>query len=145
MLMNIGAFGIVSWVERKDDKNLTLEDYAGLAARQPVVAALMAVFMFSLAGIPPFAGFFGKYYVFLAAVKADMTWLAIVGVLTSLISAYYYLRLVVLMYFREGDADIEKPVPLTALVAVAAAALLVLALGVFPSLVVDMTRGFFKI
>jgi len=143
--MNVGAFGIVSWVERKDDKNLTLEDYAGLGARQPVVAALMAIFMFSLAGIPPFAGFFGKYYVFLAAVKADMTWLAIVGVLTSLISAYYYLRLVVLMYFREGDADIDKPVPVTALVAVAAAALLVLALGVFPSLVVDMTRGFFKI
>lgn len=144
-LMNIGAFGIVSWMERKDDKNLTLEDYAGLGTRQPVVAALMAIFMFSLAGIPPFAGFFGKYYVFLAAVKADMTWLAIVGVLTSLISAYYYLRLVVLMYFREGVADIDKPIPVTALVAVAAAALLVLALGVFPSLVVDMTRGFFKI
>ena len=143
--MNVGAFGIVSWVERQDDKNLTLDDYAGLGARQPVVAALMAVFMFSLAGIPPFAGFFGKYYVFLAAVKANMTWLAIIGVLTSLISAYYYLRLVVLMYFREGDADIDKPVPVTALVAVAAAALLVLALGVFPSLVVDMTRGFFKI
>jgi NADH-quinone oxidoreductase subunit N len=143
--MNVGAFGIVSWIERQDDKQLTLDDYAGLGARQPVVAALMAIFMFSLAGIPPFAGFFGKYYVFLAAVKADMTWLAIVGVLTSLVSAYYYLRLVVLMYFREGDADVSKSVPVSALVAVAAAALLVLALGVFPSLVVNLTRGFFKI
>jgi NADH-quinone oxidoreductase subunit N len=143
--MNVGAFGIVSWIEQQDDKKLTLDDYAGLASRRPLIAALMSIFMFSLAGIPPFAGFFGKYYVFLAAVKANMTWLAIIGVLTSLISAYYYLRLVVMMYFREGDADVEKAVPVTALVAVAAAALLVIVLGIFPSLVVDLTRGFFKI
>jgi NADH-quinone oxidoreductase subunit N len=143
--MNIGAFAIVSWVEQKDDKKLTFDDYAGLSVRQPALAALMSVFMFSLAGIPPFAGFFGKYYVFLSAVKADMTWLAIVGVLTSLISAYYYLRLVVVMYFREGDADVDTPVPLTAMIAVIVAAVLVLALGVYPSLIVGITRGFFKI
>jgi NADH-quinone oxidoreductase subunit N len=142
--MNMGAFGIVSWVEQQDDKKLSFDDYAGLSARRPVVAALMSVFMFSLTGIPPFAGFFGKYYVFLAAVEADMTWLAVVGVLTSLISAYYYLRLVVLMYFREGDADIDKPVPLASLAAVSLAAILVLALGVYPSIVVEITRGFFK-
>ena len=143
--MNIGAFAIVSWVERKDDKNLTYDDYAGLSSRQPALAALMSVFMFSLAGIPPFAGFFGKYYVFLSAVKADMTWLAIVGVLTSLISAYYYLRLVVVMYFRDGEADIDRAVPLPAMIAVIVAAVLVLALGVYPSLIVGITRGFFKI
>ncbi len=143
--MNIGAFGIVSWIEQPDDAKLTFDDYAGLSARQPVIAALMSVFMFSLTGIPPFAGFFGKYYVFLAAVEANMTWLAIVGVLTSLISAYYYLRLVVLMYFREGEADLDRPVPLAALIAVAVAALMVLALGVYPSLIVEITRGFFKI
>jgi NADH-quinone oxidoreductase subunit N len=143
--MNIGAFGIVSWIEQQDDTKLTFEDYAGLSTRKPILAALMAVFMFSLAGIPPFAGFFGKYYVFLAAVKADMTWLAIIGVLTSLISVYYYLRLVVLMYFREGEADTDKPVPLAGLIAVAVAALMVLALGVYPSLIVEITRGFFKI
>ncbi|MCX6133638.1 MAG: NADH-quinone oxidoreductase subunit N [Ignavibacteriales bacterium] len=143
--MNIGAFGIVSWVEQKDDKRLTFDDYAGLSARRPGVAALMAVFMFSLAGIPPFAGFFGKYYVFLAAVRADLTWLAIVGVMTSLISVYYYLRLVVVMYFREGDADTDDQIPLVAFIAVAFAALMVLALGVYPSLLVEITRGFFKI
>ena len=143
--MNVGAFGIVSWIEGIDDKKLTLDDYAGLGARRPVVAVLMAIFMFSLAGIPPFAGFFGKYYVFLAAVKAEMTWLAIIGVLTSLVSAYYYLRIVVLMYFRDGEADVDSQVPLPALIAVVIAAVLVLALGLYPSLVVDMTRGFFKI
>ena len=143
--MNVGAFGIVSWIEGIDDKKLTLDDYAGLGARRPVVAVLMAIFMFSLAGIPQFAGFFGKYYVFLAAVKAEMTWLAIIGVLTSLVSAYYYLRIVVLMYFRDGEADVDSQVPLPALIAVVIAAVLVLALGLYPSLVVDMTRGFFKI
>jgi NADH-quinone oxidoreductase subunit N len=144
-LMNIGAFGIVSWMEQKDDKKLTFDDYAGLSAKRPAVAALMSVFMFSLAGIPPFAGFFGKYYVFLAAVKADMTWLAIVGVLTSLVSVYYYLRLVVLMYFREGDADLDAPVPVSGMLAVCLAALLVLVFGLFPSLILDLSRGFFKI
>ena len=145
MFVNVGAFGIVSWIEQQDDKKLTFEDYAGLSARRPGVALLMSVFMFSLAGIPPFAGFFGKYYVFLAAVKANMTWLAIIGVLTSLVSVYYYLRLVVVMYFREGNADVDKPVPVASLIAVSVAAALVFVLGVYPSIIVDLTRSFFKI
>ena len=145
MFMNIGAFGIVSWIEGQDDKKLTFDDYAGLGKRQPALAALMAVFMFSLAGIPPFAGFFGKYYVFLAAIRANMTWLAILGVMTSLISVYYYLRLVVVMYFRDGEANVDKPVPVLAFLAVAFAGLMVLALGVYPSLIVGITRGFFKL
>lgn len=143
--MNIGAFGIVSWVEQQDDKRLTFDDYAGLSARRPALAALMSIFMFSLAGIPPFAGFFGKYYVFLAAVKANMTWLAIVGVMMSLVSVYYYLRLVVLMYFREGEADIDQPVPAASMLAVVVAAVLVVVLGIYPSIIVDLTKGFFKI
>jgi NADH-quinone oxidoreductase subunit N len=143
--MNIGAFAIVSWIEQHDDTKLTFDDYAGLSARRPALAALMAIFMFSLSGIPPFAGFFGKYYVFLAAVKGGMTWLAIVGVLTSLVSVYYYLRLVVLMYFREGDADIDKGVPRSAVIAVGVAAFVVLLLGLYPSLILGLTKGFFKI
>jgi NADH-quinone oxidoreductase subunit N len=143
--VNVGAFGIVSLMERQDDKNLGFDDYAGLSGRRPMLALLMSIFMFSLAGIPPFAGFFGKYYVFLAAVKANMTWLAILGVLTSLVSVYYYLRLVVLMYFREGDADLEKPVPLESIIALAVAAAFIVVLGLYPSLIVDLTRSFFKI
>jgi NADH-quinone oxidoreductase subunit N len=143
--VNVGAFGIVSMMERQDDKNLDFDSYAGLSSRRPMLALLMSIFMFSLAGIPPFAGFFGKYYVFFAAVKANMTWLAILGVLTSLVSVYYYLRLVVLMYFREGDADLEKPAPLESMIALAVAAACIVVLGLYPSLIVDLTRSFFKI
>ena len=143
--VNVGAFGVVSMMERQDDKHLSFDDYAGLSARRPMLALLMSIFMFSLAGIPPFAGFFGKYYVFLAAVKANMTWLAILGVLTSLVSVYYYLRLVVLMYFREGEADLEKPAPLESVIALIVAAAFIVVLGLYPSLIVDLTRSFFKI
>jgi NADH-quinone oxidoreductase subunit N len=143
LVMNIGAFGIVSMVEGRDSQRLTFDSYAGFSKRRPYLAALMAVFMFSLAGLPPMAGFFGKYYVFLAAVKADMTWLAIVGVLTSLISAYYYLRLVVVMYFRDGEADLEPAPTKAALAAVSIAGFFVLQLGLYPSFVVDIAQGIF--
>jgi NADH-quinone oxidoreductase subunit N len=141
-LMNIGAFSIVSFIEKKEDKNLTLDDYAGLSNQRPFIAAMMAVFMFALAGVPPFAGFFGKYYVFLAAVKAKMTWLAIIGVLTSLVSAYYYLRIVVIMYFRDGQADVSAKPSWIAMIAVVFSAILVLLLGIFPSLIVDVVQRF---
>jgi NADH-quinone oxidoreductase subunit N len=143
--VNVGAFGVVSMMERQDDAKLTFDDYAGLSARRPMLALVMSMFMFSLAGIPPFAGFFGKYYVFLAAVKANMTWLAILGVLTSLVSVYYYLRLVVLMYFREGEADLDHSIPLTSVIALAIAGAVIVIVGIYPSLIVDVTRSFFKI
>lgn len=143
--MNLGAFGIISWMEKDEDRNLTFDDYAGLSAKRPAMAALMSVFMFSLAGIPPFAGFFGKYYVFLAAVKANMVWLAIIGVLTSLVSVYYYLRLVVVMYFSEGSPDSDHAIPYPALVAISLAAFLVVALGLYPSVILDVVVNYFKI
>jgi NADH-quinone oxidoreductase subunit N len=142
LFMNLGAFGVVGIMEGEDEKNLNLNDYAGLSTQRPVLAMLMAVFMFSLAGVPPFGGFFGKYYVFLAAVKANMTWLAIIGVLTSLISAYYYLRLVVLMYFRDGKADVTVKPSLAAMVAICVSALLILQLGLYPSAVVQLVQSF---
>ncbi|HLF19638.1 MAG TPA: NADH-quinone oxidoreductase subunit N [Bacteroidota bacterium] len=141
--MNLGAFGIVALMETEEDKNLQLEDYAGLSRQRPFLAALMAVFMFSLAGIPPLAGFFGKYYVFLSAVKANMTWLAIVGVLTSLVSVYYYLRIVVLMYFREGQGDVAAKPAWSALIAVSCSGILLLLLGVFPSVIVNAVQKLF--
>jgi len=139
--MNIGAFTIVGLMEREDDKGLLFDDYAGLSTRQPALAFLMSVFMFSLAGIPPLAGFFGKYYVFLAAVKADMTWLAIFGVLTSLISVYYYLRLVVQMYFRDSDQPSGGRKPPGVLIATGIAALMVVLFGVQPSLILRFIAG----
>lgn len=140
--MNIGAFGILSMMEKEEGNGLTFDDYAGLSSRRPFLAALMALFMFSLAGIPPFAGFFGKYYVFLSAVKADMTWLAVVGVLTSVISVYYYLRLVVVMYFRDGEADLSVQPSFQTIVAICLAAILVIQLGVYPSVIVDLAQRF---
>ncbi len=85
-----------------------IDDLAGLAATQPLLAAALAIFMFSLAGIPPFAGFFGKLYVFMAAVEAGLTPLAVLGVLASVVGAYYYLRIVKLMYFDEPAESFDR-------------------------------------
>jgi NADH-quinone oxidoreductase subunit N len=141
-MMNLGAFAIVGFVEQEGDQKLSLDDYIGFSHSQPLLAALMAVFMFALAGVPPFAGFFGKYYVFFAAIQANMVWLAIIGVLTSLVSAYYYLRLVVYMYFREGQNNVAVP-PRTVLMPAVMCAILVVVLGLFPSLIVQTAQRFF--
>lgn len=107
-IMNVGAFGVIAYFERNKGLDFTeVENYAGLGARQPMMAALLSVFLFSLAGIPPFAGFLGKYYVFAAAVRADMILLAVIGVLASATSVYYYLRVMVFMYFRDSHVQPE--------------------------------------
>ena len=102
-LTNFGSWAIVIALEKAEGKGLELEDYAGLGKKKPLMAAAMTIFMFSLAGIPPTLGLWGKIYLFSAVVAADFYWLAIVGVLTSLISAFYYLRLTVIMYMKEGE------------------------------------------
>jgi NADH-quinone oxidoreductase subunit N len=142
-VMNVGAFGVLSLLETENGKALTFDEYVGLSSGRPLVAALMALFMFSLAGIPPFAGFFGKYYVFAGAVEAGYTWLAIVGVVMSVVSAYYYLRLVVVMYFREPAVALggqENSLALGALIFSAAA---VVGLGLFPAALLNLTSSLF--
>jgi NADH-quinone oxidoreductase subunit N len=101
--MTLGAFAVVSMLRKGGVEGDEIEDYAGLAKRQPVAALLMMVFLVSLAGIPPTAGFIGKFYLFMAAVDAGLAWLAVVGLLFAAISAYYYLRVVMVMYMREPD------------------------------------------
>lgn len=102
--MNIGAFAILAWLGQKDGREYTnVSDLAGLAKRQPLAAGMMAVFLLSLAGIPPAAGFFGKLYLFLAALNAGYTGLAAFGLVASVIGAVYYLNVIVSMFFREGD------------------------------------------
>jgi len=105
MLTQIGAFAVLSVLEGAKEENLMLDDFSGLSKKQPVLALVMAMFMFSLAGIPPFAGFFGKYYLFKAAIGAGFTWLTIVAVLTSIISVFYYLSVIVKMYFTESMSN----------------------------------------
>jgi len=142
-VMNVGAFGVLSMLESKDGQNLAFDDYAGLSSKNPILAGLMALFMFSLTGIPPFAGFFGKYYVFAGAIEAGYTWLAVIGVLMSVVSAYYYLRLVVLMYFKEQISIIDVPGFNIGMVALVISALAIVGLGVFPTVVLDLTAYFF--
>jgi NADH-quinone oxidoreductase subunit N len=140
MLMNLGAFAVIGIVEKEGDQNLLVDDYAGMRQSRPLLSALMAIFMFALAGVPPLAGFFGKYYVFLSVVKANMTWLAVIGVLTSLVSAYYYLRVVVLMYFREKKTEPESGPSAVVMTAIVICAVAVIFIGLFPSLIVNAVQ-----
>ncbi len=105
------AWAVVIAVEQNGEKGLEINDYAGLGRRQPLLAAAMTVAMLSFTGIPPTLGFFGKFFLFGTVIEGGYVWLALVGVLTSLVSAYYYLRVVVIMYMREGDGAGESALP----------------------------------
>jgi NADH-quinone oxidoreductase subunit N len=105
VLANFGAWAVVIALEKSEGKGLEISDYAGLGRKKPALAAAMAVFMLSLTGVPPTLGFVGKFYLFRAAIAGQFYLLAVIGVLTSLISAYYYLRVVVMMYMREGELE----------------------------------------
>ena len=100
---NFGAWGVVIAFEKSEGRGLEIADYAGLAKRHPALAAAMTVFMLSLIGLPPTIGLIGKFYLFRAVIDGGFYGLAVIGVLTSLISAYYYLRVVVTMYMRDGE------------------------------------------
>ncbi len=102
-LMNLGAFGVIIAMSRKGDQGVEIQDFSGIARVHPMYALAMAVFMFSLAGVPPTAGFIGKFYVFSAAVRAGYIGLAVIGVLMSAVSAYFYLRVLVVMYMKEPE------------------------------------------
>jgi len=133
-LMNLGAFGVVVAVGRRGEPHEELDDYAGLGFRHPALGMAMTVFMLSLTGVPPLVGFTGKFYIFSAAVQAGYIWLAVIGVLNSVVSAYYYIRVVVNMYMREGEAIVELPSLRSALgVAILIAAIGTVLMGVFPS------------
>ena len=140
--MNLAAFGIVSILEGKDETNLDLDSYAGLGTRSPFLAGLFALIMFALAGIPPFAGFFGKYYVFIAAIKSDLTWLAMVGILSSVISVYFYLRLVVIMYFKTSETEDKISYTTSEIIAVVIAVFFVIILGLAPGSFIDLITKF---
>jgi NADH-quinone oxidoreductase subunit N len=110
VVMIVGTFGCVLVMRRHGAAVEAIDDLAGLASRQPLLAAALAIFMFSLAGIPPLAGFFGKLYVFLAAIQAGLVPLAVIGVLASVVGAYYYLRIVKVMYFDEAQEAFDQPI-----------------------------------
>ncbi len=140
-LMTIGAFAVAALVGRSGeaDDGYAITAYAGLSRRRPWLAAAMAIFMLSLTGIPPTGGFMGKYYIFLSAVDAGMYGLAVVGLLASVVGAFYYLRVIVQMYLREpgGIPDPGPPTPAEGL-AILIAALGTLAIGLAPARLFDL-------
>lgn len=134
VFMNIGAFTVVILLGKKGEENTQLADYAGVGFKHPLLAASMSIFMLSLAGVPPMAGFMAKFYVFSAAVKARYYWLAVIGVLNSAVAAYYYLRVLIYMYFREPERELAvgafSP---SAVLAVIISVWGVLQIGILPS------------
>ncbi len=136
--MNVGAFAVVSHFANAGEKYVAIEDYAGLGRRSPVLAASLTFFLMSLIGIPITGGFFAKFYVLSAALKSDLVGLAIILVLNSAVGAYYYLRIIVMMYMREPRAEVPvTPVPAAAALAIAVSVLVTLYLGVLPGPVLD--------
>jgi NADH-quinone oxidoreductase subunit N len=135
---NLGAFGVVAALDTADHPNDRVRDYAGLSNTHPGLAALMTIFLLSLGGFPPMAGFIAKWYVFNAAMKAGYSGLAIIGVLTSVVSVFFYLRVVVMMYMTTTETPAQFPrLPKTVGAALIASAILTFYLGVLPSRVMD--------
>jgi NADH-quinone oxidoreductase subunit N len=135
---NLGALGIVALLGTAQNSHDDLRDFAGLWRTRPGLAALMSVFLLSLGGFPPMAGFIGKWYIFSAAVEQGYYWLAIIGVLTSVVSVFFYLRIVVMMYMTEGS-DIARPrVPLPATAGLLLATAAVFYLGILPTRLIDL-------
>ncbi len=139
--MNMGAFAVVIMLRTEGFKGDNITDYEGLAKTHPFLAALMLIFMFSLTGIPPTAGFIGKLYVFMSAIEAGYTWLVLVAVVFSVISAYFYLRIVMYMYMREPKVEVATSKSGTLGVALGVAAVMVLAIGVYPKCLVELARA----
>ncbi len=140
--MNIGAFTVVVALGRKGQENTGLDDYSGLGTRSPLLAVVMSVFMFSLAGFPPTAGFMGKFYVFSAAVKSGFVGLVIIGVLNSLVSVYYYLRVVVIMFMHPPQPEAQKiPLALGAELVLLISLWGVLQLGILPDSLLSLAQA----
>lgn len=134
-VMNIGAFGAVILARTADGENLMISDYAGLGFRRPLLAIFMATMLVSLAGFPPTAGFIGKLYLFKSAISSELYPLVIVGALNTAISAFYYLRVVVTMYMREPEEELEfNPYPSTLVIGLTLAAVGIILIGILPSL-----------
>lgn len=139
--MNMGAFAVLVLIGKKGEDNLTLDGVAGLGYKKPVLGIVLSIFLFSLMGLPPTAGFTAKFYIFAGAIEAGYIWLAILGVLNSAVSLYYYLRIMVQMYFKDPEEDfawvsINAPVTISIVISVVG----VLYLGIFPNSLMNLAK-----
>jgi NADH-quinone oxidoreductase subunit N len=137
--MNIGAFAVVTHIARKGERYVNVDDLAGLGTRQPGTAALLTIFLLSLIGVPLTGGFFAKFYVFKAALDGNLLWLTVLGLLNSAVAAYYYLRIIVVMYMHDSTDSTARLEPLGAGIRTALwiSAVATIFLGVFPGWVLD--------
>jgi NADH-quinone oxidoreductase subunit N len=142
MFTTVGTFGVITLCERSTGEAVDVGDYAGLGRRHPMLALALTLFLLSLVGIPPLAGFVGKFYLFGAAVKSGYVWLAVIAVLNSAIAAYYYLRVIIYMYMREPEGEVASYVPsfagsLALVISLAG----ILLLGLQPAPFVDLAQS----
>lgn len=142
LFSNLGAWAVVVALERSEGRGLLIEDYAGLGRRRPALALAMTIFMLSLIGVPPTVGFIGKFLVFTVTIEAGLIGLALVGVVTSLVSAYYYLRVVVMMYMRSGEPETRSEGWLNRTVGLTALATILLGVLPGPILILAGNAGF---
>jgi NADH-quinone oxidoreductase subunit N len=138
--MNVGAFAVVSHFSRSGERYVNMEDYSGLGKRSPVLAATLSIFLLSLLGLPATGGFFAKFYVFNAAIKSDLIWLTVIGLINSAIASYYYLRVIVVMYMyepQEGEQKLQLHAAPGLTAALVITAVITIWLGVKPGNVLD--------
>jgi NADH-quinone oxidoreductase subunit N len=140
-LMNMGAFGVVIMLRKAGERGEEIADFAGLGKTNKTAAFMMLIFMFSLTGIPPLAGFMGKFYIFKSAVQAGLVWLAVAGVLFSSISAYFYLRVIMVMYMNEPKAPIQLTTSPSLALALAISVTSVIVIGVYPGDLLNYARA----
>ncbi len=143
VFMQAGAFGIVSMIESKDGDCIRIQNYAGLGHKNPMIAFFLAVMLFSLAGIPPFGGFFGKYYIFLSAIQADLTWLAILGALVSVVSVYFYLNVIQVMYFKDAVDNTNYKLDWTEYFGLILSTAILVITGVSPDFLIKILHNLF--
>jgi NADH-quinone oxidoreductase subunit N len=140
-LMNMGAFGVVIMLRKAGERGEEIADFAGLGKTNKTAAFLMLIFMFSLTGIPPLAGFVGKFYIFKSAVEAGLLWLAVAGVLFSAISAYFYLRVIMVMYMSEPKSPFELATSPSLALALSISVTAVIFIGVYPADLLNFARA----
>lgn len=143
-IMTIGSFAIVTLMERNENSSVQIDDLAGYAKKHPVMAFCLTLFLLSLAGIPPTVGFFGKFYMFSAAIGEGLIWLAVWGVLNSVISVYYYLRPIVVMYMKDGESEEAERSMNATRAAIIISAVLVVVLGVVSGPIFDVLMKAFN-
>jgi NADH-quinone oxidoreductase subunit N len=139
--MNLGIFSCIFMMKRKDIFYEDIQDLSGLSKNHPIISVCLLVLLFSLAGIPPLAGFFAKFYVFMAVIKVEMYTLAIIGLITTVISAFYYLRIIKIIYFDDPKEIFEIDQNFGLKVSLFLSTIIILIYFIYPSLLIDMVSN----